>query len=609
MKGLSVKRLINRLQKAERGNLIFTGVLLFCAVAVAVFLSFYFKGYHQPYLMKDVIDLSEGWQYSAESIGQSELATLRTGPQLEAGETMTLWRTLDKPLQEAAILLRTNHQAVNVYLDGKPLHTDPAFESGQNPGMALHLILLPEDYLNKTLQVELTSPYTLYSGRTSPILMGTIPSLEAYALSDSMRSVILMAMCLLIGIGIIAQTLVQALHGSSPRPQNLAIGVFAVIWALYYVCTEYIVYQFFAPFWVSVFSLGLYFTFQIPLTMYFYFSFKHYKKWMLPAVIVHSGFAAAAILLQLTGVVDLPHLININNILLTGLAYTIVLTVLEAIKKNRMMLLAAPFLMIAYGSMVYNFFVFYTRHGVVPYTYRDTYLLLILCVLVCNIQQFFSNYYRGLRESAVLTLQNRLARDSYEQIKSHLQEVGALKHEINNHLAAMQTYLADGRYGEAAQYLERYAGQAGTIAETAYHDHYLVNAVVGNLLQKTQPLGIKVELNLKAGPLHIADPDLYSLFSNILDNALEACEAMPAERERFIDLAMTRREPYLSITCVNSRAGEIQSEDGEIQTTKHGDGHGYGLWTIRRITDIYDGFADIDYDEETFTITMLLKDK
>ncbi len=604
-----MKILVNRLQKAERGNVVFTILLLVCAVFTAIFLNFYFKGYRQPYLMKDVIDLSDGWKYSTEDRGQTELATLRTGPHLMAGETMTLWRTLDKPLQEAAILIRSNHQAVHVYLEGKKLYSDPALGSKENPGMALHLILLPKDYWNKTLQIEFTSPYALYAGRTSPILMGTIPSLEAYALAQSMRSVIFMAMCLLIGIGIIALVLVQTLHGSRPQWQNLAIGVFAVIWALYYVCTEYIVYQFFEPFWVSAFSLGLYFTFQIPLTMYYYFSFEHYKKWMLPAVILHSSFGVGAILLQLFNITDLPHLININNILLTGLSYTIVLTVLEAVKKNRMMMMTAPFLMIAYCSMLYNFLVFYTRHGVVPYSYKDTYFLLILCVLVCNIQQFFSSYYQGLQESTVLTLQNRLAKDNYEHIKFHLQEVGGLKHEIKNHLAALQTYLTDGRYDEAKQYLERYSRQSGAIAEAIYHDHFLVNAVIGNFMQRAQALDVKVELNLKAGPMGIADPDLYSLFSNLLDNALEACEALSPGRGRFISLLMARREPYLSITCINTREGNIQSENGEIQTIKHGDGHGYGLWTIRRIADTYDGLVDIDYDESTFTITVALKDK
>jgi signal transduction histidine kinase len=474
--------------------------------------------------------------------------------------------------------------------------------------MALHFILLPNDYLHKTLKVEINSPYALYSGRTHPILLGTIPSLEAHSLSRSMRSFILMAMCLALGISLIAFTFVQGFNGVV-RKELLAIGVFAVIWALYYVCTEYIVFQFFTPLQMSVLSLGLYFSFQAPLTLFFYFSFERYKKQMLPAVILHSGFAAAALALQLFGIMDLPRLININNVFLAGFVYTIILTVLEAAKKNRMMILAAPFLIIAYGSMLHNFYVFYTRDGVVPYTYRDTYLLLVSAVLVFDMRQFFGEIYRHRRENELLSLQKRLAQDSYQHIKAHLHEVGGLKHETRNHFAAMRTYLEGGRLEEALSYLNQYSKQVIAVTETVYHDNFLINSVVGDLLQRARERDIKVDLNLKAAPARIADPDLYSLLSNIADNALEACMTMPDDRERFIRLTVARREPYLNIRCVNSKSGEIIIADGKIQTTKTGSGHGYGLWTIGRIVDAYDGIMNIDHDENTFTVIAALKDQ
>lgn len=602
-----MRNFINIIKYSERSRLIFAAIILLCALCIALFLNRYFGTYQQPYMMDEIIDLSQGWHYRTNDTSDVRLDSLRTGPKLVGGKTMTMYRKLEREIEGAAILIRANHQTVNVYLDEETLYLDQGVAPEENPGMALHLIPLPEDYIHKTLILEITSPYTLYAGRTSPILLGTPWSLETYTLSVSMRSFILMSMCLLIGFGIISLTFVQAVKDSR-RPQDLAIGVFAVIWALYYVCTEYIVFQFFSPFWVSTLSLGLYFTFQAPLTLYFYFSFIHYKKQMLPVVLLHNGFAVGSILLQVFGLVDLPRLVSINNLLLAGLAYTIALTILEAKKGNRSMGLAVPFFLIAYVSMLYNFYVFYTRHGTPPYTYRDTYLLLLLCILLYNLRHFFNGYYKRQRESEVLTLQNRLAKESYEKIKTHLREVGALKHEIKNHLTAMQTYLKDGRYEEAESYLEMYAGQAKVVTDAVYHSHFLINAMVGHLLQETRNKNIRVDLNLKPGPVHISDPDLYSLLSNILGNALEACTSVPVERERFIKLTIARREPYLYITCQNSRVGELIHMDGKLQTNKKESGHGYGVWIVEKIADTYDGFVDTDFDQQTFTITVALKD-
>jgi hypothetical protein len=399
----------------------------------------------------------------------------------------------------------------------------------------------------------------------------------------------------------------QSLKGTV-HPQNLAISLFAFIWAFYYVCTEPIVYQFFSPYWMSILSLGLYFTFQFPLSLYFYFAFEHYKKLMLPAAVFHGGFAMMAVGLQAAGIFDFPRLLNINNIMLVGLIYTVILTCAEAWKKNRPMMLYAPFMIIAYISMLYNFKVFYSRSGVVSYSYRDTYFLLILCVLIYNIGQFFRKYYQSVSDREILALQNRQARENYRQMKNHLNQLGGLKHEIKNHTAALWLFIKEGQYKEAESYLEHYTSYVVPIAETIYHENFLINAAVGSLTQRAEGYGIKVDLNLKSSPVRIEDHDLYSLLSNITENALEACAAMPEGKERFIRLSLTRREPYLNIRCENTRSGEIISVDDRIQTSKSANGHGYGLWTIRRIVDSYNGIMNIEYDEETFILTLALKD-
>ncbi|MDR1702107.1 MAG: GHKL domain-containing protein [Sporomusaceae bacterium] len=603
-----MKPIFEQLKIIKRETIIFLISALLCASFLIAFGCYYFNSYQNPYILAQVIDLSANWQYQTAGSQLMPLDDLKTGPQLLPGETMTLFKTLDVSLPQGALLIRANHQTVNVYLNEQALFLEN-YQPGQNPGMALHFILLPDDYLHKTLKIEITSPYALYAGRTSSIFLGTIPSLGAYAVSSSMRSFILMAICLFLGCCTIALTVLQALKGFTDK-QNLALGVFAVVWAVYYVCTDYISFLFFTPSQMSLLSLGSYFVFQIPLTFFLYFSLEKYKKWLLPAVVLPLVFALTAFSLQFLQLVDLPRLVDINNLLLTGLIYAIVLSGLEAVKeKNRLLLVVVPFLLIAYLSMLYNFDVFYNRRGIVPYSYKDTYFLLILVVLVYNIQQFFRRYYRQRQERELLSLQIRLAEESYHNIKNHLQEVGSLKHEIRNHLAALETYLQDGRYEEAQAYLSQYARQTGTVAEAVFHDNFLLNAVVGNFMKTADKNGIKVKLNLQANPEHIAEPDLYSLLMNILENALEACASLSAPGEKFINLTISRRDPYLIIACENSKAGEIVSRDNNIQTQTPTGGHGYGLWTIGRIVDAYDGMMDIDYNENTFMITTAIKDK
>jgi sensor histidine kinase regulating citrate/malate metabolism len=181
---------------------------------------------------------------------------------------------------------------------------------------------------------------------------------------------------------------------------------------------------------------------------------------------------------------------------------------------------------------------------------------------------------------------------------------------MKNHLSMLGIFLRDNRYEEAQRYLEKYSAEVGELTEAVRHENYLVNAVAQDLLHRGHVIGARVELNLMASPLRISEPDLISLLANITDNALEACNKMPEGMERLIRLSVTRREPYLAIVCENSNPGGIVADaEGEgIRSSKSESGHGYGLKTIARIAAAYDGLAEFSHDENTFTITVALKD-
>jgi len=129
------------------------------------------------------------------------------------------------------------------------------------------------------------------------------------------------------------------------------------------------------------------------------------------------------------------------------------------------------------------------------------------------------------------------------------------------------------------------------------------------LLCRAKPLGIKTDIKLKASPFGISEFDICSLLNNIADNALEVCAKLPEDRERLINLSITRHEPYLIFLCKNGNPGTVSTENEKIITSKIQSGHGYGLKVIERIADSYDGMMNVDYNEDTFTIKVALKDE
>lgn len=100
--------------------------------------------------------------------------------------------------------------------------------------------------------------------------------------------------------------------------------------------------------------------------------------------------------------------------------------------------------------------------------------------------------------------------------------------------------------------------------------------------------------------------DIFSLFGNILDNAIE-CETGLAPETRFIHLSVRVVNQLLIIHEENHFEGTLELRDGMPVTTKEDRNyHGYGMLSIRRIVEKYGGNFEISTEDQLFQIDIML---
>ena len=100
----------------------------------------------------------------------------------------------------------------------------------------------------------------------------------------------------------------------------------------------------------------------------------------------------------------------------------------------------------------------------------------------------------------------------------------------------------------------------------------------------------------------MSEADIYSLFGNILDNAVEAVVKVPSER-RAVTLSVKTVGNMLVVHEQNYFAGKIKFVNGTPATSKSDTSqHGYGILSIRRIVEKYGGGLDISADGEIYTL-------
>lgn len=102
------------------------------------------------------------------------------------------------------------------------------------------------------------------------------------------------------------------------------------------------------------------------------------------------------------------------------------------------------------------------------------------------------------------------------------------------------------------------------------------------------------------------DSDVYSLFGNILDNAIEAVCNVDELEKRVINLNVVRKQGATSIHSENYAPVDLCFEDGLPRTTKSDKNiHGFGMESIRYITQSYGGTMTVSEKAHLFEINIV----
>lgn len=100
--------------------------------------------------------------------------------------------------------------------------------------------------------------------------------------------------------------------------------------------------------------------------------------------------------------------------------------------------------------------------------------------------------------------------------------------------------------------------------------------------------------------------DICSVFGNALDNAIESAKKINNRDKRLIHTAVTKKKDFVYVKFENYYEGELNIEKGfPVSTKKDKQFHGYGLKSIRHITQKYGGSTKIYTDDNWFELNLL----
>lgn len=205
----------------------------------------------------------------------------------------------------------------------------------------------------------------------------------------------------------------------------------------------------------------------------------------------------------------------------------------------------------------------------------------------------------------------RLQKSYYEELDQNQQQIRKIRHDMNNHLSVVEELLKKGDIQNALEYFENLAGHVRTGTRRFCKDS-IVNAVLNAKYNAAEDASVDSFFHVDIDEILGIDPiSLCTIFSNTLDNAIEACRKIPEREKRRISLkARYTENGYFSCEIVNSKKNAIRKKKDAFLTDKEdARSHGLGIASIRDVIRRYDGTLDISYTEEEFRVVVLIKTK
>ncbi len=243
-----------------------------------------------------------------------------------------------------------------------------------------------------------------------------------------------------------------------------------------------------------------------------------------------------------------------------------------------------------------------------------TRLLLILCMFLTY--YFVLNSINQLKGQAAaeerahyLKQLTDIQAEQYSLLQARIDETRKARHDLRQHLRALQGYVDSGDMKALASYLNAYGNGIPNDTPPQYCNNHAVDSVICFYAQKASQAGIQMEVSFC--PLRetvIPEPEFCVLLGNLLENALDACSLQDGSTSDapLITVRAKRLGSHMfTLTVDNTSPQPPAIREGHFLSSKH-EGFGNGTESVLSIARKYQGDARFEWKDGIFLVSVML---
>ena len=193
----------------------------------------------------------------------------------------------------------------------------------------------------------------------------------------------------------------------------------------------------------------------------------------------------------------------------------------------------------------------------------------------------------------------------YKTMMNTLEQTSVVRHDLAHHFLVIAEYCRRGEYEKIPVYLETLNFQNVTDEVKVYCRNYTANIIFSYYawLSKSENISFACEADLPENVLP-NEMELSVLLGNALENAVEGCRK--AGKEKYITAKIRYEKHKLIMDIRNPFDGVLWIHSGTLQSTKEEDLHGYGMKSMQRVVDKYNGYLAYFKEDKEFILQIVL---
>lgn len=230
-------------------------------------------------------------------------------------------------------------------------------------------------------------------------------------------------------------------------------------------------------------------------------------------------------------------------------------------------------------------------------------IVLNVSVVYAIVHRKKATYYKHLSEGYKEEFESEYS--VFQNYKEQQEETIKFRHDWKNHMLLIQEMMKQGQYDKAEHYFHELTAATDQSVCKVATGNELLDMVLSSKASNMEEYDI--ELSLKGDFSwfsNLKQVDCCILFSNLIDNAIEANQKI--EANRYIILRARQTEGALYCEMKNPMVGHLLKEEERIVTTKTDkEKHGIGLQNVCDIIDDYHGQYHITTDNQEYVFQMV----